>query len=290
METFFLNKPLSIAEQNYAIIDRVIYPDIAQDFPVLEIVTPIIQPQAHLYPYLLPLKTLPLTLWQQFNNMIQSQIKQSKNSLSILLIKSDDSTESLIFNLANYLIHSFKQRNYILRYYDPKVFVQLCWILGRYGLNTLSKVTGVYDWTFYINQQWNTLSITQEEPKDSTLSEQLNYEQLKNIGLINTILSKYFPFHSIFEHISYSQKISLALQQAESNNVTNREDKLLFAQHYLFFGQEFLSLPIIQKILNNYEEVGHYSEQMSKLTKLDWLKIYHLLGISVKGELDGTFM
>ncbi|MGR3752308.1 hypothetical protein [Edwardsiella anguillarum] len=47
MDNYYLEQPLAPGEHDFAIIDRMQHPEISETWPVLELVSPMLKPQAH---------------------------------------------------------------------------------------------------------------------------------------------------------------------------------------------------------------------------------------------------
>ena len=60
----YLEQPLQLADHQYAVIDRMRVPELPESWPLIELVSPMLAPQAHLYPWLIPLHELPSVEWR----------------------------------------------------------------------------------------------------------------------------------------------------------------------------------------------------------------------------------
>lgn len=291
----FLAVPLSIKEHDYAIIDRAIYHEIDEDFPSLEMVTPVLQAQAHLYPYLIPLKSMTLRAWEKFNTIIAQQLANLETPISSLLLKTDQIPSELCSRLANYLTQTIENKNYILRYYDPRVLIQLSWMYSAEELIRFYSLTGVSEWTFYFNNQWNTLILEHKKPNiNSIISPQLNYQQFARISFINQLISKYKPIQSLDDYLTLSKLINNALVKAEIHyHFSNKNDQSIFVQHSLLYGEDFDLTPTMQKVLKGqFSRDSRYGDRVASFNHKDWQRVMIEQQQLIKKEEDnhGTNM
>lgn len=280
-----LAQPLERSKHNYALIDRVFYNNMDEDFPVLEVVTPNIQAQAHLYPYLLPLDSLSDSAWVRLNRIINAQTKQQEPLLTSLFFTSEYHPETLSKVLAEQLIKKFDNKYYVLRFYDPRVFVQLLWMLPDNDWLTFSTGTGSSDWSLFIQSCWHSVSLSRKSFDNNEVNITRN---LLNIGMINRVLLKLPKEKNIFKYIDLSKGINEALVvSSDKYKLLDVDDRILFAFHSITIGQLFHEVPMVMNVMKkiSYQDIG-YKELVSDFSELDWKLIKdYTENKLLKGEL-----
>ncbi|MTH48951.1 DUF4123 domain-containing protein [Intestinirhabdus alba] len=242
MPTCYLENPLSPGEHDFAIIDRMHHPDVDASWPVLELVSPMLKPQAHLYPWLLPLKEMDARGWQTLMERLTPS--QHTPPISCLLLRS----EQPVAEVRNLLIKAlyFTDRNlqgHILRYYDPRVLFHLCWMLTPYQLTQALPVPEITRWTFWLEGRWQTLAPPAEFSWQPGTPRALPLEQLQRCGLINQVLEKLPCFSDMSRRQQVSRKIDTLLQQAEQLQLPTDDDRAAFALRGLTLRDAFWTAP-----------------------------------------------
>ncbi|AIR66363.1 DUF4123 domain-containing protein [Cedecea neteri] len=250
MSHYYLEKPIDPGEHDFALIDRLQYPDISKTWPVLELVSPMLKPQAHLYPWLLPLKELSAGEWKALmQGLVKADAPQTR-PVSCLLLRSEQSSSEI----RNQLIRSLyftdeKHQGHILRYYDPRVLFHLCWMLSP-GLlvQTFSPQTIDY-WTFWLEGHWHTVSFSSANIPLSGDVHPLSRHQLQRCGLINQVLSKCEFYRDLAQRELVSQRIDALLVKAAALGLPTDEDKVAFAFHGLRLRDAFWTSPQMASLL-----------------------------------------
>ncbi|MDT4307834.1 DUF4123 domain-containing protein [Klebsiella aerogenes] len=277
MKNDFLRDALPLSQHDFAIIDRVQHPDIDKSWPVLEIVSPMLKPQAHLYPWLLPLKELNAGDW----NMLMTDLRQAKKPesppLCSLLIRSDRAV-SEIRGLLIKAMHFTDEnhRRHILRYYDPRVLFHLSWMFTYRQLMELIPVQQVSHWTLWIEGQWHSLLCHHSEKMFPSIEHEAVFPavRLKNIGLINRVLMEIPFITDIAERRSCSQRIEKLVNQGLSLGLTHHNDLIAFACSGLTRAPDFWRIPIIQEWLRYAEKTPEvFSRKIKSLSDDEWQKI-----------------
>ncbi|MDA8515701.1 DUF4123 domain-containing protein [Citrobacter sp. Igbk 16] len=277
MKNDFLRDALPLSQHDFAIIDRVQHPDIDKSWPVLKMVSPMLKPQAHLYPWLLALKELNAGDW----NMLMTELRQEQSPeippLCTLLIKSDR-TVSEIRSLLIKAMHFTDEhhRRHILRYYDPRVLFHLSWMFTCRQLMELIPVRQVSHWTLWIEGQWHTLVCHPSEVTHTSIEYEAVFsaERLKNIGLINRVLMEIPFITDIAERRNCSQRIEKLVSQGLSLGLTHDNDLIAFACSSLTRKPDFLHIPIIQEWLRYAEKTpGFFFRKIKSLSDAEWQKL-----------------
>lgn len=267
----FLNESINLAKHNYALIDRLFYNEIDSSYPVLPIVTPIIEAQAQLYPYLLPLDELSLESWSNLCRLINQQVASNEPPLCAIFFKSDLLAKELCGRLADYLIKSIDRKNYILRYYDPKILVQLFRAFSQKELEHFLEISSSDVWTFYLNSQWNSIIFKKEvsECDGFICDKPIN---IKNIGIINRVLLALPKARTLSEYVDLSERVSNSLDDCEKVfKIYRNIDRELFAKHCMTIHSRFYNCRTMSTLLSSgIENEIYYTDIINNITETQW--------------------
>jgi hypothetical protein len=229
--THYLPQHKNFGEHQFALIDKAFARSLLDDYPSLDIVSAHLAPQSHLYPALISLHELPTPDWQKFITKITEQSQGLSTHNINLLLSSPLSAESLRNELASLLlINDEKQQNYLFRYYDPRVLIQLSWMLTPWQLQTYLKTQAIPSWTFFIDKQWHTLSFQEKAPYIKNDPINLPLEQINRIGLINQVLEQLPITKNLDEKIRLSRHIDELLLIASNCGLVINKDINIFVQ------------------------------------------------------------
>lgn len=256
---------------SHVIIDRIIYPDLPKSWKASPIITEITAPQAHLYPYLVQLDNLD----SKQIVLLEKMILESKKRSGILLIKSHFDHDTLVYMLANTLIYSPQaSENYLLRYYDHNVLLQLFKIIPSFKLfNKLKSLDIDY---LTIHSQYDNITYIPNSKVNILGNNKTDILlQISNIGIINTSIKKLNKDMNISEYykISYllEEKISIARNKFSLININ---DIIVFITKCVLVHELYYTSPQIEKILNITSHYpGCYHDELALLSTNDWNSI-----------------
>ncbi|WP_157953000.1 DUF4123 domain-containing protein [Limnobaculum parvum] len=270
-----LSQPSERGSHNYAFIDRIFYDHIGQTLPVLEVVMPTMQAQAHLYPYLLLLDELDDDSWIALNETIAGQIALSEPLLCSVFFTSRLLPKALCQILAERLIRRYDDKYYVLRYYDPRVMTHLLWMFPDEEWQAFELETKCSSWSIYLNGGWHSFEIGSDENGVGANTVRINKETLLNIGDINCVLSALPKETQLEDHIRLSQKVNGYLITAKDRyGFVNPTDRIAFALHCATVGERFDETPFMTRAISNarQENIG-YAIFTGNFSPLDWLLI-----------------
>ncbi|EPL9572485.1 DUF4123 domain-containing protein [Providencia rettgeri] len=265
----------ALGEHQYAIFDKLSSSELIDQYPTLDIVSAHLQPQAHLYPALLGVHELPSEDWNRFTTDITQNELLSTPPSCQLFIKSELPAKALCDELARALLITDKeQRNYVLRYYDPRVLFHLSWMLTPWQLQTVLKAHAAPTWTYWLEEQWHTLHFSDYFHYQKNDPIDLPVDKINRIGLINQLLSKLPRFHSLEERVATSQNMDALLQQAENCGLVDAQDVQAFVWHALTYNCLFWKHHDIQMLLYKAKlNPGYYCRVTRGWDKQNWQKI-----------------
>ena len=265
----YLSEHADFASHQYAVIDRVLFKQLSEILPVIELVTPLTAPQAHIYPWLLPLREITGTQWKNLIRDIQFSSDPAKIPMICLLLKSEQSPEAIKNSLLNMLIaKDERQRCHILRFYDPRVLFHLHWMLSAWEFNSRFNAREISNWTFWLEGQWHTLAYNQKPVVDTTNTAAVPFEKIQRIGLINQVLAELPLMSDIVVRQENCQRIETFLMQCP---LSGEIDKIAFAMHGIIYGDEFWKAgKIIALLKESQNEPGYYARLTSGWNGADW--------------------
>lgn len=264
MESYYLDSPLVFGEHDFAIIDRMRYPVISGDWPVKELISPMLEPQAHLYPWLLPLKEMHPDDW---GTLMQELITQTETPpISCLLLRSDCPTQKVRSQLIKSLHFTDEyHQGHILRYYDPRVLFHLTWMLTPYLLDLTLPVREITHWTFWMEGRWHTLAFPDEFSWKSGEPQTISFKQLQRCGSINQVLKRLPDAENMHSRQQVSYKIDKLLSQAINLQLPTEEDQIAFAFHGLTLQESFWTAPRMSAFLQQAKKVPDFYHDETRL-------------------------
>lgn len=230
----YLEQPLQLADHQYAVIDRMRVPELPESWSHIELVSPMLAPQAHLYPWLIPLHELPSIEWRTLMADLSRCADPTSSPTSVLLLSSPRPINIVRNLLVNALfLKDTNQKGHILRYYDPRVLFHLNWMLSPWQLFNQLPAQEIPYWTFWLEGEWHTLAFPARvscQPGDQT---EIPLEQLQRCGQINLTLEKLPHSVDMAQRQESSRKIDALLVQAKTCGLPTQEDRIAFALHGL---------------------------------------------------------
>ncbi|WP_369311332.1 hypothetical protein [Providencia rettgeri] len=254
----------------HVIIDRVIYPNLPIAWNASPIITEITAPQAHLYPFLVDLCHLNT---EQIP-ILEKMILDSKKSGGVMLIKSHYDHDTLIYLLANALIYTPSTGdNYLLRYYDHNVILQLIRIIPHNQLYNKVKSLGIEFFTFHSQFGHITYTLDFEQTTNNNKVELLTH--LANIGIINIAIRKINNDMDIDTYFKVSQTLEDKINIARNTfSLTDINDIVSFITQCILIHDIYYQSPLIINILKETSQYpGCFHESLSLLKTNDWNSI-----------------
>ncbi|QHM71913.1 DUF4123 domain-containing protein [Mixta intestinalis] len=277
MQPHYLENPLPLGQHDFAIIDRMQHPDIDKSWPVLEMVSPMLQPQAPLYPWLLPLKEMKADGWQTLMQQLGQATSSDVPPLCKLVFRSDSSAQEIRSSLIKAMLFTDERhQNYIIRYYDPRVLIHFFWMFTWKELMAFLPVNQITHWTLWIEGQWHSLEYrsSQSGSADAESGNTPPFSRLQNIGLINCVLNEMEIGSNIQERQRCSQEIENLLNQGRGLGLEHDDDLIIFTCSALTRSPDFWRAPVIQNLLkyaNN--KPGIFFRTVRNLSDIQWQEI-----------------
>ncbi|MCC8457435.1 DUF4123 domain-containing protein [Photorhabdus aegyptia] len=264
MMTHYLTEPLAFTEHQYALIDRVVVPQLPEVLPVIEVVSPLLAPQAHLYPWLLPLRELSSDVWSRLLNGARLKTEPDSPPLFTLLLKSDLSPEAMKNVLVNALYLKEKQQGHILRYYDPRVLFHLHWMMGPWVFSRRIAADNITHWTFWLEGNWHTLAFP-EKVRYQQGETSASFAQIQRIGLINQVLAQLPVTSDLAQRQTLSRRIEALFDIAMTQwSLTDKQDLTAFALHGVTLNDEFHQAPRMKELLGRCQHVTGYYQRITR--------------------------
>lgn len=266
MDNYYLEQPMAPGEHNFALIDRMQHPGIRETWPVLELVSPMLKPQAHLYPWLLPLKEMPAGEWEALMKELGQTDSAQTMPVSCMLFRSELSSSEIRSQLIRSLYFTDENhRGHILRYYDPRVFFHLCWMLSPWLLAQTFPSYMFSHWTFWLEGRWHTVTFPSVDIAQASEQRSLPRQQLQRCGLINQVLGRCPPYGDVVQREQASQRIDALLVQAAELGLLTAEDQTAFAFHGLSLRDAFWTSPKLLPLLQQARktpDLFHYETRL----------------------------
>lgn len=271
----YLEHPLRLTEHQYAVIDRMRVPELPEGWPLIELVSPMLAPQAHLYPWLVPLHELTSGEWDAFMVKLSQHTSPLTPPECCLLLSTSRPVPVVRNALVNALyFKDAQQRGHILRYYDPRVLFHLHWMLSPWQLFNHLSAQEIPRWTFWLEGKWHTLAFPARvlyQPGDRA---EIPLEQLQRSGQINLALQKQPRNTDLAQRQEISRRIDALLEQAMKCGLPTQEDRMAFSLHGLSQREGFWMAPKMATFLAQAcQTPDYYRDETSGWDENRWLEM-----------------
>lgn len=279
MKISYLAQPLPLAEHHYVIIDRVRVPELPEGLSPVELVSPMLAPQARLYPWLVPLHQLPSGEWDAFMDEVSQHAYSGSLSDSCLFLFSPHPAQVVRNALVTALYFKDAHQNgHILRYYDPRVLFHLHWMLSPWQLFNQLPAREISNWTFRLEDEWHTLAFPERVSYQPGERTEIPMAQLQRIGMINRVLQALSFNGDMRQREEVSRKIDILLEQAVKCGLSTKEDCIAFAFHGLKRREGFWMAPKMAAFLTQArQEPDCYRDETSGWDENRWLEMTRAL-------------
>lgn len=275
--------PLRLLESHdYAVIDRVLWPELADDHPDLllvgkTVVPPLLANDTALLPLLLPLAELADASRTALFEKLQAQHEAHKQPLLSCLFQSPVSFSAMLNHWQSRLLLLWPTGSHVfVRYYAPEVWVQ---ILRLYREEQIRVLFGpISAWTFYLDGAWHTMPRPDIDSDWPVRLDDKQADSLSRIQAVNRSLAALpevqRPRYPSVEYAAYSQQIDALISRAQNHGLLREDDQVAFAVHGMTVHTHFDSHPDIQKTLSSLDtEQQFYADAASLLSDEDWQRI-----------------
>ncbi len=231
----------TLLAQDYALINPLqVDAALWSDLPVAVLVPPELEAQAHLMPRLLDLNAMQEEAKIQLLDRALLQQQHSRFSYFSAMLVSGLPMAQMASRLSKRLVAGGPDASKaLLRFYDPRVFRHLCWVLSPDQLSRL--LSGIESWTWCdMRGQWR-----QYRPADITARSDLRlaagqWEDLQRLGLLNRCLQQIAraePDSACDDAVAKS--VNLLLKAAyERHGLADGPDRCLYAEQGVRFHPE----------------------------------------------------
>lgn len=255
----------------YAIVDRILFNQLPEAFPAIELVTPLTASQAHLYPWLIPLREIGGSQWRHLISDIQLASDPAKMPPVCLFLKSELSPEEIKNSLLSMLIimDEYKRRH-ILRFYDPRVLFHLHWMLNSWDFRSKFNTREIPYWTFWLEGRWHTLAY-EKNPLFDASTATASFNQIQRIGLINQVLARLPLILDIEIRRETSRRIDKLLEQCP---LVTEADKIAFSTQGLIYGDDFWNTEKMSALLKECtDKPGYYARLATCWSEATWQEV-----------------
>lgn len=271
----YLEHHLPLADHQYAVIDRMRVPEFPENWPLIELISPMLAPQAHLYPWLLPLHDIQSGDWRKLMAELSQHSDPNSPSECCLLLNSTHTPQAMRNALVAAMYLTDKQhKGHILRFYDPRVLFHLHWMLTPWQLFNQLSALEIPRWTFWLEGSWHTLEFPEHIPSQPGGTVSLQLDQLQRIGQINLALAKLPHSKDILQRQEMSRRIDALLVHALQCQLPTQEDRIAFVLHGLTQCEAFWTAPKMAALLIQARQFpDFYRDETSDWDEKRWLEM-----------------
>lgn len=233
------------------------------DLPITPLVPDDLSERASLMPVLVELDTLPLEARVALMDRAVTHENNSPHPYFSALLQTEDDAELVKQRLTERLILRGPDKKVWLRYFDPRVFRHLTWLLRPEQLWFLFR--GIQQWSWRDEQgHWSTYDVIKTEAYLNVL--RLTPEQwqgLETLPLLNHCLGVLaVTGHSIDDEAPIMQQLCAWLNEAKTHyGLEDETDRSVFAIQKMQFGKYLHTHPHMQDRLKEASRnSGSYQE------------------------------
>jgi hypothetical protein len=259
-------------QHDYAVIDRLAVDALPDGLPLVSFAPPALKNDVHLLPVLLPLRELGAEHQATLAASHARAVAAGQPLLCTTLLTSTVGTAQLQAHLAGKLVVRLSDgADALLRYYDPRVFVQLQWMLGPRQVRALFGP--VTTWTVHLDGAWTSTSAPTVDRSSWWFDAQTS-ARLERSGLINETIAC-LPKPLAESRSRLGQQIDRLLVHAKGRYQFQRdEDLTAFAAQAINVHRAFDRHPTIQALIARLaEERQSYADATALLDEADWRRI-----------------
>jgi len=224
--------------------------------PDLEGVAPWLYRLEHVERQLPAVKALAEAHWQM-----------GRPPLVCCVLKTPADTDTIREHLANALVLQRPDRGIsVFRYYDPRVFAHLHWILNS---DQIPSLTGpVTSWS-YLSEAGEWLNIPLQGKSVSAL--ELTAEQFSQLGRLSFVRRALESLQDVLvapPPVDLPRRLDSYMRRAESYGLPS-EDRIPFALHGILVAPNFDRHPKVRAVLADVTQMP-YGEAVSNWTDEEW--------------------
>lgn len=261
-------------KHSHALVDQLAGDGLPGDIPTHAVVPSGLENDAHLLPLLIPLRDLSPEQHAWLLENLSSPSEKKAFPICTVLLASAAETKHLKAHLAARLLVRLSGKGAgkaLLRYYDPRVFAQLQWMLSVYQMRALFGPVDL--WSVYLAGAWHTVQRPQVELSNWVFDAKC-CARLERIGLINEVLLSLPPMPGD-TRTETGKAIDESLIYAKQRYEFERnEDRVAFALHAMTVHREFDRHSTIQNLIGQLaKESQTYTDATALLNESDWQRI-----------------
>jgi hypothetical protein len=156
----------------------------------------------------------------------------------------------------------------VFRYYDPRVFAPLCWILEPEQMLTL--MGPVTRWTYLdVAGAWQDVTFEGNGSGNLVVTD-VQYQQIARLSFVRRAL-ELLREANVTTSADLPRQLDKQLHKAERYGLSP-EDQIPFALHGVLVGPNFDRHPHVQSVLSQVRETP-YAEAVGRWSDNDWQRI-----------------
>lgn len=262
-----------LLRHDYALVDQLAVDSLPDDLPVLPLVPHKLEKDAHLLPLLVVLSELSQERRLELQAQQDMASANGQAPLFTTLLSSPADPNKMRLHLKERLIVRLADNaKALLRYYDPRVFAQLQWILPTQCLASLFGP--ITQWSVYLDDTWHSDSAP-SEAHSVWLVDKPSSARLERIAMINQTLALLPLETRAGKRTQLGEQIDRLLVYAQERYGFEREaDRIAFALHSISVHPQFdLHASIRTLIASLTEQQQTYSDATALLEPAAWQRI-----------------
>ncbi|HKU00999.1 MAG TPA: DUF4123 domain-containing protein [Paraburkholderia sp.] len=201
--------------------------------------------------------------------MAQNDHEQRRPPLACAILETESGTYEFREHLAQaLLLHKPVAGTAVFRYYDPRVYAHLCWILEPAQLATLMGPVTRWDW-LDVSGQWKDARFEGQASAPLIVRDE-QYQQIARLALVRQVLTL-LQNGGVDLTPELPRRVDAQIRKAEAYGL-EEEDQIPFALHGVLVASSFDLHPQVQVAIANARSTP-YVEAVSTWTDDDWQRI-----------------
>ena len=244
-------------EHSFALLDQLSVDDLPAELHADPVIPRGLENASHLMPLMIDLRALAEVQHSALVDWLEASLQRCGESPIACWLKTQASPTRIRSHLAARLVvRSGNGERCLLRYYDPKVFAHLRWILNAAQLGELfGPVSG---WTCWLDGGWRHVNPPPPSAGRAPAFDAQQGEHLRRVAAINALLAELpaSPDADAFERSA--RRLSGYIARAQRYGWRDERDWLSFGRLCLACHPDFDAHPEIRRLIERLadDEIG----------------------------------
>lgn len=226
--------------------------------------------EAHLMPRVLRLSRLDSVLREALLEWLDGPSASDGDPPILAFVSSDADDDRVLNHLRRQLVIGLSDgRQYLLRYYDPKVFWHLHWIFDE--VQRASLFGPLRQWAYWHEGQWQVSEKPQPGPVRSAPLDRRQSAQLGRVATINKVLAGIERPVDAAARLALAPRVDANIERAQRKGLGDEMDWIHFARLCHTCHPRFAEHPRVVRLLTRLaQDDCSFSDAVAATDDMFW--------------------